>query len=105
MIIASRPSSANKKEQSYIYEVTGPENTKLTVAIVLKAGMTSDAVVISHIPLGSYQVKEQHPWSWRYSDGGTKSAEVVADALAKVTFDHTLDRFEWLNGYSHRYSK
>lgn len=104
-ITATRPDEAKAKEQSYVYDVVGPDSTKLTVGIVLKAGETSGSVTISHLNPGAYTVTEKRTWSWRYSDGKNQSATVVADDTAQVTFDHTLDLFEWLNGYSHRYSR
>lgn len=102
MITATRPETAKAKEQSYVYEVTGPDNIRLTVAIILKAGETSGSVVISRIPTGAYTMTEERAWSWRYSNGNSKTTTVSADNTSKVVFDHTLDRFEWLNGYSHR---
>lgn len=101
-ITATRPDAAKAKEQSYVYEVAGPENIRLTVAIVLKAGETTNSAVISHIPIGSYTVTEGHAWSWRYSDGKNKTASVTADNTSEAVFDHTLDLAAWLNGYSHR---
>lgn len=100
-ITATRPASAKDKEQSFVYNVSGPGNTNLTAAIVLKAGETSGSVTIAQLPAGAYTVTEERAWSWRYSDGGSESA-TVGTSLAEVTFDHTLDRTEWLNGYSHR---
>ena len=101
-ITATRPDSANAKEQSYVYLVEGPDGISLNVAIVLKAGETSGSAVIAKIPTGTYTVTEERRWSWRYSDGSKKSTAVTAGETANVTFDHTLDLFEWLNGYSHR---
>ena len=103
MITAIRPASANEKEQSYVYEVAGPDQIELTIAIVLKAGDTSGSVVISCIPSGEYTVTELRTWSWRYSDSGTRCVTVEPDSVALASFDHTLDSLAWLNSYSHRY--
>ena len=101
-ITAHRPAAGKAKEQSFIYNVSGPENTSLTVAIVLNAGETSGSVTIAKLPAGSYTVAEEKKWSWRYSNGDSKNA-TVSTGTAEVSFDHTEDRLEWLNGYSHRY--
>ena len=102
-ITASRSSSASMREQSFVYTVTGPESTRLTVAIVLESTEASDSVVLSGLPQGDYQVTELHPWSWRCNDGQTQSA-AVGDALVTVVFDHSQYNPEWLNDYSHRYA-
>ena len=102
-ITATRPDPAKAKEQSFVYSVNGPGNTALTAAIVLAAGETSGSVTIVRLPAGEYTVAEESDWSWRYSKAGSKSA-AVGDRPAEVSFDHTLDKPEWLSGCSHRYS-
>lgn len=100
-ITATRPDSAKDKEQSFVYNVTGPNNTGLSVAIVLEKGKTSGSVTIAKLPKGQYSVTEERAWSWRYSDAGNRSATVDA-GTAQVAFDHSLDRSDWLSGCSHR---
>ena len=100
-IAATRPDSAKDKEQSFVYNITGPNNTKLSVAIVLEKGRTSGSVTIAKLPKGQYSVTEERAWSWRYSDAGNRSATVDA-GTAQVAFDHSLDRSDWLSGCSHR---
>lgn len=102
MITAAGPESAKAKEQSFVYTAAGPDNIRLTVAIVLRAGETSGFVVISRIPTGAYTVTDKRAWSRRYSNGNSKTTTVSADNTSKVVFDHKLNRFEWLNGYSNR---
>ena len=101
-ITATRPDPAKAKEQSFVYSVSGPGNTALTVAIVLAAGETSGSVTIAKLPPGEYTVTEKHSWSWRYNEGGEQSA-TVETGTDEVTFEYTKENNNWLNGYSHRY--
>ena len=102
-ITATRPDPAKAKEQSFVYSVSGPGNTALTVAIVLAAGETPGSVTIARLPSGEYTVAEESFWSWRYSGAGSKST-AVGDTQTEVFYDHTLEKNEWLSGCSHRYS-
>ena len=102
-ITATRPDPAKAKEQSFVYHVSGPGNTALKVAIVLAAGETSGSVTIAQLPAGEYTVTEDSFWSWRYSSAGSKST-AVGDTTVDISFDHTLEKTEWLSGCSHRYS-
>ena len=101
-ITATRGASDKEKEQSYIYEVTGPDNIALNVAVVLEKGATSGSVTIAKLPPGEYTVTEKHSWSWRYNEGGEQSA-TVETGTDEVTFEYTKENNNWLNGYSHRY--
>ena len=104
-ITATRGSAEKDKEQSFIYQVQGPDGGSdtvgITAVIVLKAGETSGSVTIAQLPVGEYAVTEERRWSWRYSDGGSKTV-TVAKGTAEVTFDHEQSRTEWMGGYSHR---
>ena len=102
-ITATRTDSS--AEQSYVYTVSGPDDIELTVAIILEAGETSGSVTIAQLPAGDYTVTEENSWSWRYSDGGAKTATVAAEETSTVTFAHTRTNNNWLNGYSHRYTE
>ena len=99
-ITAVRSDADQEKEQSFVYRVTG-DSIDLTVGIVLAAGETSGSVTIAQLPAGDYTVTEESAWSWRYPDGGSKTA-TVSSADAEVAFDHTKDNNDWLNGYAHR---
>ena len=101
-ITATRSDSA--AEQSFVYSVSGPDNTELTVAIVLEEDETSGSATIAQLPAGDYTVTEESAWSWRYGDGGSQSA-TVGSTDAQVTFAHTKTNNDWLNGYSHRYTE
>ena len=100
-ITASRPESADLKEQSFVYLVSGYDGLTLAVTVVLTAGETSGSVTIAQLAAGDYTVTEVRDWSWRYSDGASRTVTVGTD-LAEAVFDHTMIRFEWLDGYSHR---
>ena len=88
------------ENQSFIFEVTGPDGYQSTVTI-----QGNSSVTIKGLKVGTYTVTEKTGkgnWSWRYSaDGGAEKKVTPTGALETVTFVNTrnVNRL-WLNGCS-----
>lgn len=89
--------NSTDENQSFIFDVAGPNNFKITVAINGKGKVT-----IKDLPIGEYTVTEQTKWSWRYiptGDNGKKITLVTNDENT-VTFENERSLIYWLSGDS-----
>lgn len=82
------------ENQTFIFDVIGPDNFELTVTI-----NGNGSVTIEDLPIGQYTVTERTDWSWRYTPNGNgKSIDLVAGAENKVEFENTRSIPYWLSG-------
>lgn len=89
--------NSTDENQSFIFDVAGPNNFKITVAI-----NGNGKVTIKDLPIGEYTVTEQTKWSWRYiptGDNGKKITLVTNDENT-VTFENERSLIYWLSGDS-----
>ncbi len=86
------------ENEPYVFTVykDGTEYTELTI-------VGNDKVTISELPAGTYSIKEDTGWSWRY-DEPEYSADVVTlggeNTSGTITCTNTLANGFWLNGFS-----
>ena len=83
------------ENQTFIFDVTGPNGFEITVTI-----NGNGSVTIKDLPIGTYYVTEQTEWSWRYTPvGGTEEITLKADPTQNVvSFVNTRNIIYWLSG-------
>ena len=86
------------ENQSFIFEVTGPNGYTNTVTI-----QGDHSVTIKNLTVGEYTVTEKTSWSWRYQPDGphTITADNIQNGAASVTVKNTRTLGQWLNGCSY----
>lgn len=87
--------------QSFIFEVRATDsNVCLQVVLV-----GSNSKTIKDLPVGTYTVTEQNPWSWREAEVNSQEVSLTTEDKT-VSFDFgVVDRIHWLSGYSHNQCK
>ena len=82
------------ENQSFIFDVTGPDGYSTRVAI-----NGNGSVTISGLKIGTYTVTEVTNWSWRYTaDSSSQSIELKPAVTNAVTFVNTRSNHKWLGG-------
>lgn len=84
------------ENQTFVFNVTGPNGFSMQVVIEGNGETT-----IKGLPAGTYTVKEDTSWSWRYETANptqTVTAGDIKNGEATVTFVNTRDNEQWLNG-------
>lgn len=84
------------ENQTFVFNVTGPNGFSMQVVIEGNGSTT-----IKGLPAGTYTVKEDTSWSWRYETANptqTVTAGDIKNGEATVTFVNTRDNKQWLNG-------
>ena len=81
------------ENQTFLFDVTGPNGYSTRVAIVGKGSVT-----ISGLKVGTYTVTEVGSWSWRYL--GPYGTVITLDPTTenKVTIRNTRQTSKWLSG-------
>lgn len=85
------------ENQSFIFEVAGPDGYKQTVVI-----RGNCSVTIKDLPAGAYTVTENTDWSWRYEtqsvtpDGG--NVTLIPMGTGTVNFVNKREKNYWLGG-------
>ena len=79
--------------QSFIFQITGPGIA--TTRVVIQGG---GSVTLKGLKVGTYTVKEDTTWSWRYeTTNGTQTATLSADRDSdEVTVTNTLKNDKWV---------
>lgn len=98
LTITKKGTAAIDENQSFIFEVTGPNGYTNTVTI-----QGDDSVTIRGLTVGEYTVTEKTSWSWRYQPDGphTITADNIQNGAASVTVKNTRTLGQWLNGCSY----
>ena len=92
-------SEETDENQSFLFDVTGPDGYSKRVVINGRGSVT-----IKGLKIGTYTVKEVTGWSWRYTpNSGVKQVTLNANGENKVTFENTRSNTAWLDGNA--YSK
>ena len=87
------------KNQSFLFDVTGPNGYSKRVVI-----NGNGSVTIKGLKIGEYTVTEVTDWSWRYTpDSEPKLITLKATGENSVTFANTRSSTKWLDGNA--YSK
>lgn len=96
--IVKQGCQAIDENQSFIFEVTGPDGYQSTVTI-----QGNSSVTIKGLKVGTYTVTEKTAWSWRYAPEQTSYSvkpENVQNGEAIVTVKNDRNKTLWLNGCS-----
>lgn len=98
LTITKRGTADIDENQSFIFEVTGPNGYTNTVTI-----QGDSTVTIKDLTVGEYTVTEKTSWSWRYQPDGphTITADNIQNGAASVTVKNTRTLGQWLNGCSY----
>ena len=82
------------ENQSFIFNVTGPDGYSTRVAI-----NGNGSVTISGLKIGDYTVTEVTGWSWRYTPSGSGQTITLQPTEANVvTFANSRTGLKWLGG-------
>lgn len=91
------------KDQTFIFNVTGPDNYSTQVVI-----QGNGSVTIEGLPAGNYTITEDTSWSWRYEPEGDESQTVTAgdveNGTATVTFVNKRTEEKWLDGNAYAWN-
>ena len=98
LTITKSGTAAIDENQSFIFEVTGPNGYTNTVTI-----QGDRSVTIKDLTVGEYTVTEKTSWSWRYQPDGPHiiTADNIQNGAASVTVKNTRTLGQWLNGCSY----
>lgn len=83
------------ENQSFLFDVTGPDEYKQRVVV-----NGNGSVTIKGLKIGEYTVKEVTSWSWRYTttSSNPQSIELKPEQTNAVTFENTRSKDKWLGG-------
>lgn len=81
------------ENQSFIFEVTGPNGFSTRVVI-----NGNGSVTIKGLKVGSYTVKELTAWSWRYVPANGSQTIDVKPNMSNVVFSNSRANQKWLGG-------
>lgn len=88
--------SGGASDEPYVFTVykDGKEYSEVTIV-----GNTSETIY--ELPVGTYSIKEDTGWSWRYNAGDNGSAELTASAPSgSIACSNSKAENYWLNGFS-----
>lgn len=91
-------------DQSYIFNVVGPEGSNINLKVMINSkdfenGMGS--VLIKGVPVGDYTITEDVNWSWRYTPVNAEQVVGSGNAeggTATATFVNTRPNKLWMDG-------
>lgn len=81
------------ENQSFIFDVTGPDEYKQRVVI-----NSNGSVTIKGLKIGEYTVTEVTSWSWRYTTSSSQNITLKPAVTNEVTFKNTRSKDKWLGG-------
>ena len=82
------------ENQSFIFDVTGPNGYSKRVVI-----NGNGSVTIKRLKIGTYTVTEVTNWSWRYTaNNSSQSIELKPTMSNTVNFTNTRSNHKWLGG-------
>ena len=59
------------------------------------------SATIYELPVGTYTIREDTGWSWRYNPSYSEAVNLSKDnSSGSITCTNTLNKYYWLNGYS-----
>ena len=83
-------------DESYVFDVykDGTKYSEVTIE-------GNDTETLVELPTGTYTIKENTGWSWRYTADNGSSAELTAQKpTGSITCTNTKAKDTWLNGFS-----
>ena len=84
------------EDESYVFEVRKDGNKYSEVTIEGNGTQT-----LYELPVGTYTIKENEGWSWRYDAQYSGEAKLTAQNHdGRITCNNTKNKNQWLNGFS-----
>lgn len=98
LIITKQGWEAIDEGQSFIFDVTGPNEYSKRVVI-----NGNGSVTIKGLKIGTYTVTEVTTWSWRYTaNSSSQSIELKPAMFNTVNFTNTRSNHKWLGGDAYK---
>ena len=94
LIITKQGCENIDENQSFIFDVTGPNGYSKRVVI-----NGNSSVTIKGLKIGTYTITEVTNWSWRYTaDNDSQNIDLKPAVTNEVTFVNTRSNHKWLGG-------
>ncbi len=93
LIISKADCEVIDENQSFIFDVTGPNG--YSKRVVIKG---TGSVTITGLEVGEYTVTEVTSWSWRYTTGGSQKITLQGSQTNAVSFTNNVSNSKWLSG-------
>lgn len=85
-------------DESYVFDVFKDEDGVKYSEVTVWGNSTETLV---ELPIGTYTIRENAGWSWRYTANNGSSAELTAqNPTGSITCGNTKNNNQWLNGFS-----
>lgn len=90
--------------QSYVFQVegTGLDGTGIDLKVILDA---NDSQTIVDLPAGTYTIRNEQGWSWRYEVKSETKDVHAATVVAEFSDWQNTAKIYWLNGYGNQQIK
>lgn len=88
--------AGGKEDESYVFDILkdGEKYSEVTIR-----GNGNETLY--ELPIGTYTIREDTGWSWRYSANDKKSAELTAqNPIGSITCTNKQEKDKWINGFS-----
>ena len=83
-------------DESYVFDVykDGKKYSEVTI-------WGNDTATLYELPVGTYTIKENEGWSWRYTvDNGGSAVLSAENHEGEIICNNTMNKKQWLNGFS-----
>ncbi len=88
--------AGGKENESYVFDVykDGEKYSEVTI-------WGNSTETLYELPVGTYTIRENTGWSWRYkADNGSAATLNATNPTGSITCTNKLDTDKWLNGFS-----
>lgn len=88
--------AGGEEDESYVFDVykDGEKHSEVTI-------WGNGTETLYELPVGTYTIKENAGWSWRYkADNGSAATLNATNPAGSITCTNKLDTDKWLNGFS-----
>lgn len=88
--------AGGEEDESYVFDVykDGEKYSEVTI-------WGNGTETLYELPVGTYTIKENAGWSWRYkADNGSAATLNATNPAGSITCNNKLDNDKWLNGFS-----
>lgn len=88
--------AGGEEDESYVFDVykDGEKYSEVTI-------WGNGTETLYELPVGTYTIKENAGWSWRYkADNGSAATLNATNPAGSITCTNKLDTDKWLNGFS-----
>ena len=88
--------AGGKEDESYVFDILKDGKKYSEVTIVGNGTET-----LYELPIGTYTIREDTGWSWRYSANVKNSAKLTAqNPIGSITCTNKQEKDKWINGFS-----